>query len=159
MNINFSEILTTTAITIFSSSALVAFIAFLLRESIRVFIQTKSTLNIEEYKAIETRLNLHTSNYIQTVTNQRIAWLEKMREDLSQVVSGYRIIYHHSNLADAYHKSTIISVLSNNIDKEVKEHYIKEYFIRTTYYRVRKQRNNRPTNKGNCVGFPNCIEK
>lgn len=107
-------VLTFSGIFIFA----LGFFYYLFQESLKVLLQKEIkkfeqefNVKLEQFKAKEIQLNLEASQYLQIVTVQRIKWLDQIRDDLSTIISSYRILYYHTdiikNFTQVYIKSMI----------------------------------------------------
>lgn len=60
-------------------------------------------LSISVLTILYTRKNLKTTKYIETITNQRIEWIEKLRNDFSKILTHVSSIKYCVDLID-YHR-------------------------------------------------------
>ena len=85
--------------------------------------------DIEMLKIKEGRTNILTSRYVEVVTNQRILWLEKIREDVSGIVSLARIIIFNKELLSQFEQVTMINELvTKNKEFNVSDEYMKKLY-------------------------------
>ncbi len=87
------------------------------------------TRDIEVLKIIEGRTNILTSRYVEVVTNQRILWLEKIRDDISDIVSLARIISFNKKLLEQFYDVTIINeFIIKNKEFNISNEYMKKLY-------------------------------
>lgn len=91
----------------------------------------KGSINkdIEEFKSSENKANIVGSRYVEVVANQRILWLEKIREDVSQIVGLTRLIFFQDELINNYMNTKLMQVMldKNYIDANGKDIIFEEY--------------------------------